>query len=138
MTQNGEFHREIVHPLPGGSGHGPGMVPGVKANGYIFFSAVRGGGPDRSLGMPDDTEAQARQAFKNLDLLLQGAGGTLDNVVKVNAYFQDLEYRAAFHTVWMEVFPTNPPARMAMQVANASASPTGNAHFVLEVIAFVP
>ena len=138
MTQGSKFQRETVHPIPGGSGHGPGMVPGVRANGFVFFSAVRGGGPDRGTGMPDDTEAQARQAFKNLALLMEGAGGSLDNVVKVNAYFQDLEYRADFHKVWMEVFPTNPPARMAMQVANASASPTGNAHFVLDVIAFIP
>lgn len=138
MTQNGKFQREIVHPLPGGSAHGLGMVPGVKANGFLFFSAVRGGGPDRSVVMPDDTEVQARQAFKNLELLLQGAGATLDNVVKVTAYFHDLNYRAAFHKVWMEVFPINPPARTAMQVANASANPAGNAHFVLDVIAAAP
>jgi 2-iminobutanoate/2-iminopropanoate deaminase len=111
------------------------MVPGVKGNGFLFFSAVRGGGAQRGAGMLDDTEAQARQAFKNLELLLEGAGATLDNVVKVTVYFQDLKYREAFHKVWMEVFPVDPPARTAMQVANASANPGGNAHFVMDVIA---
>jgi 2-iminobutanoate/2-iminopropanoate deaminase len=35
----------------------------------------------------------------------------------------------------MEYFPENPPARIAVQVADASASPSGNSHFALDVIA---
>jgi 2-iminobutanoate/2-iminopropanoate deaminase len=34
----------------------------------------------------------------------------------------------------MEYFPTDPPARIAVRVADASASPGGNAHFALDVI----
>ena len=55
--------REIVYPKPGGAAHGPGMVPGVKAAGLIFFSAIRGNAPGTP--MSDDTKDQARQAFKS-------------------------------------------------------------------------
>jgi 2-iminobutanoate/2-iminopropanoate deaminase len=113
------------------------MVPGTKAGGLLFFSAVRGNGP-RGTEISDDTKEQARQAFTNLRLLLEGAGATLDHVVKVTLYLHDLRYRTAFHEVWMETFPENPPARTAMQVADANASPGGNAHFVMDVIAVAP
>ena len=128
--------RQTIHPKPGGSRHGKGMVPGVKIGGLLFFSAVRGGDADRN--MSHDTREQTVQAFKNLRLMLEGEGASLDNVAKVTVYFQDLAYRAAFHEVWMEVFPENPPARSAMQVANASANQNGYAHFMMDVIAVAP
>jgi 2-iminobutanoate/2-iminopropanoate deaminase len=112
-----------------------GMVSGVKAGGFIFFSAIRGrspGGHDSS----DDTETQARQALENLKALCEGSGITLDDVVKVTLYLSDLKYRMAFHKVWMEYFGDSPPARIALEVANASAGPGGNAHFALDVIAY--
>ena len=70
--------------------------------------------------------------------MLEGEGASLDNVAKVTVYFQDLAHRAAFHEVWMELFPENPPARSAMQVANASANQNGYAHFMMDVIAVAP
>jgi 2-iminobutanoate/2-iminopropanoate deaminase len=112
------------------------MVPGVRAAGFLFFSAIRGEGPDGSMGA--DTTSQARQAMQNLRLLLEGAGATLKDVVKVTVYFQSLHYREAFHRVWMETFTDTPPARTAMQVADANAFPGGMAHFVLDVIALAP
>lgn len=111
-----------------------GMVTGVKAGGFFFISAIRGRNPETNTSS-DDTKEQARQAFENLKVILAGAGVTLAHIVKVTLYLQDLAYRMDFHEVWMEYFPTDPPARMAVEVANASASPGGNAHFVLDVIA---
>jgi 2-iminobutanoate/2-iminopropanoate deaminase len=114
------------------------MVPGVKAGGFLYFSAIRGygGGGPRSISA--DTKEQARQALENLKLLLQGSGATLDDVVHVTLYLHDLKYRTEFHEVWMEYFPKNPPARIAFQVADANAQPGGGAHFVLDVVAYKP
>jgi 2-iminobutanoate/2-iminopropanoate deaminase len=113
------------------------MVPGVKAGGFIFFSAVRGNNPADGQ-MSDDTREQARQALENLKIMINGAGGTLEHIVKVTLYLHDLKYRAAFHEVWMEYFPKDPPARIAIQVADANATPGRNAHFALDVIAMAP
>jgi 2-iminobutanoate/2-iminopropanoate deaminase len=135
MAQNSPI-REIVHPKPGGAAHGPGMVPGVRAAGLIFFSAIRGNAP--GVPMSDDTAEQAQQAFVNLKLLLEGAGATLDHVAHVTLYLQDVDYRNAFHKVWMEHFPKDPPARIAIQVADANPVPGGKAHFALDVIAVAP
>ena len=115
------------------------MVPGVKAGGFIFLSAIRGNppGPGRQ-AMSDDTKEQARQAFENMKAVLAGAGAGLEHVVKVTLYLHDLKYRAPFHEVWMEYFPKDPPARIAVRVADANTQPGGNAHFALDVIAVAP
>ncbi len=129
--------REELQSPPGGPRHGRGMVAGVRAGGFLFFSAIRGNNPT-TREWSDDPSEQARQALENLRLLLEANGATLDHVVKVTLYLQDLAYRTAFHEVWMEYFPEHPPARIAVQVANASASPGGKAHFALDVIALAP
>jgi 2-iminobutanoate/2-iminopropanoate deaminase len=131
------MNKEILKSPPNGPKHGKGMVPGVKAGGFLFFSAIRG---NASLTgkMSDDTREQARQAFENLKILLEEANATLDHVVKVTLYLHDLKYRTAFHEIWMQYFPENPPARIALQVADANPIPGWNAHFALDVIALAP
>jgi 2-iminobutanoate/2-iminopropanoate deaminase len=114
-----------------------GMVPGVRAGGFLFLSAIRGRDAATNR-MPDDPLAQARQALENVRRVLAGSGATLRDVVKVTLYLSDLEKRHAFHEAWMEVFPEDPPARIAVGVADANAAPGGNAHFALDVIALAP
>jgi 2-iminobutanoate/2-iminopropanoate deaminase len=111
-----------------------GMVPGVKAGGFLFLSAIRGRDPATGK-MMDDPLLQARQALRNLEAVLAGSGATLAHVVKVTLYLHDLEKRKPFHQAWMEFFPTNPPARIAVGVADANAAPGGKAHYALDVIA---
>src|SRR5438094_964687 len=110
--------RETIPGAEGGPGGAAGMVPGVKAGGFIFLSAIHGTYPGRGRPMSDDTKEQARQAFENIKAVLEKSGATLQHVVKVTLYLHDLKYRAPFHEVWMEYFPTNPPARIAIRVAD--------------------
>ena len=69
------------------------------------------------IGLPPEQEAEVqagvwRRALDNLRALLEANGATLQHVVKVTLYLQKLKYRTAFHKVWMEYFPENPPARI--------------------------
>jgi 2-iminobutanoate/2-iminopropanoate deaminase len=130
--------RRGVMPQPKGAVmHGQGMVPGINAGGFLFLSAIRGRDPETGVAS-DDTSEQARQALRNLEAVLAASGATLEDVVKVTLYLHDLSYRTAFHKVWMEFFPKDPPARIAFQVADANPAPGGNAHFALDVIALAP
>lgn len=113
-----------------------GMVPGVKAGGFLFLSAIRGRDPKG--GMPEDPLEQARQALRNVQAVLAGSGATLAHVVKVTLYLHDLDKRKEFHKAWVEFFPANPPARIAVGVADANASKGGEAHYALDVIALAP
>jgi 2-iminobutanoate/2-iminopropanoate deaminase len=114
-----------------------GMVPGVRAGGFLFLSAIRGRDPATG-EMVEDPLAQARRALKNLEAVLAGSGATLAHVVKVTLYLHDLERRREFHQAWMEFFPQDPPARIAVGVADANAAPGGKAHYALDVIALAP
>jgi 2-iminobutanoate/2-iminopropanoate deaminase len=114
-----------------------GMVPGVRAGGFLFLSAIRGRDP-KGHSMPDDPLQQARRALQNLEAVLKASGATLKHVVKVTLYLHDLEKRNAFHQAWMEFFPEDPPARIAVCVADANAAPGGKAHYALDVIALAP
>ena len=123
---------------PGGSGHStPGLSDAVRIGGLIFFGALRGNDPV-TRAIPDDTEQQARNAFENLRVLLNAAGAGFEHVAKVTLYLHDLSYREAFHKVWQEYFPENPPARSAMTIADANVAPGQNYHFLIDVIAVDP
>jgi 2-iminobutanoate/2-iminopropanoate deaminase len=134
---NDQVKEQVVIAPSGGPTHGKGMAQEIKVGGFTFFSAIRGNDPVTGKES-DDTQEQARRAFENLKILLTAAGATLEHVVKVTLYLHDLKYRLPFHDVWMEYSPKDPPARIAIQVADANGQPGRNAHFALDVIAFDP
>ena len=117
--------RRTVDGPEGGGRHMTGMVNATQGGGMIFFSAIRGRDAVTKK-FTDDTRTQTRQAFENLKTILEYEGGSLADIVA---------YRNPFHEVWKEYFPENPPARTAVGVVNASASPRGKPHFVLDVTA---
>jgi 2-iminobutanoate/2-iminopropanoate deaminase len=82
----------------------------VVANGFVFIS---GQGPvDPETGtMPDAFVDQVRQTLRNVQTILEAAGTSLDNVVKVNAYVTDLTRFQEFNEVYGEFFQHDPPAR---------------------------
>jgi len=88
----------------------------VVANGFVF---VAGQGPvDPETGeMPDGFEDQVRQTLRNLQTVLEAAGSSLDDVVKVNAYLTDLTRFARFNEVYKEFFRNDPPARTTVGAA---------------------
>jgi 2-iminobutanoate/2-iminopropanoate deaminase len=82
----------------------------VVSGGFVFIS---GQGPvDPETGtMPDAFADQVRQTLKNVRTILEAAGSSLDNVVKVNAYVTDLTRFQEFNEVYKEFFAYDPPAR---------------------------
>lgn len=82
----------------------------VVANGFVFIS---GQGPvDPETGtMPDAFKDQVHQTLRNVQTILEGAGSSLDEVVKVNAYVTDLTRFGEFNDVYSEFFQHDPPAR---------------------------
>ena len=64
-----------------------------------------------------DFRVEAHQVFKNLRAVAEAAGGSLDDVVKLNAYLTDLTNFAVFNEVMAEYFSQPFPARAAVGVA---------------------
>ena len=88
----------------------------VVANGFVFISGQGPVSPETG-EMPDAFADQVRQTFKNVQTILEAAGSSLDDVVKVNAYVTDLTRFAEFNDVYKEFFQDDPPARTTVATA---------------------
>ena len=88
---------------------------GIDAGDYIYIS---GQGPNRKDGsMPADFEAQATQALENVKAIVLAAGLTMDHVVYVQVYLEDVKDYQSLNTVFAKYFPHTPPARAILGVA---------------------
>jgi len=64
-----------------------------------------------------DIKQQTRQVLENLKAVLEASGSELSKVVKVTVYLDDINNFAKVNEVYQDYFPTEQPARSAVQVA---------------------
>ncbi len=88
----------------------------VKAGNLLFVAGQIGINPATGQ-LEEGIEAQTRQALLNLKAILEAAGASLENVVRVGVFLQDLKDFQAMNAVYAEFFPQSPPARTTVQVA---------------------
>jgi len=62
-------------------------------------------------------EAQVRQVFSNIGAVLKAAGADFSHVVKATVFLKDMGQFAEMNGVYAEFFPSDPPARSAVEVA---------------------
>lgn len=89
----------------------------VKVGNTIYMSGQIPLDPTTMDVVSDDFEAQATQVFENLKAVCVEAGGTLDDIVKLNLYLVDLGNFGAVNEVMTRYFTAPYPARAAVQVA---------------------
>jgi 2-iminobutanoate/2-iminopropanoate deaminase len=89
----------------------------------VFCSGQLGLDPTTGV-LVDGAVEQARQALKNLEAVLNGAGSSLHRALKVTMYLTDLSCFSEMNKVYAEFFVPPYPARTAIQV---SALPKGAA-----------
>jgi reactive intermediate/imine deaminase len=70
----------------------------------------------------EDFALQAQQVFRNLHAVCEAAGGTSNDLVKVNIFLTDLSNFATVNEIMSQYFTQPYPARAAVQV---SALPKG-------------
>ena len=63
-----------------------------------------------------DTYAQAKVIFGKIKQLLEGAGGSMADVVKITVYVTDIEQRTGVHKARAEHFSGDFPAATTVQV----------------------
>ena len=66
---------------------------------------------------PQGIEAQTRQSLENVKAVLSAAGCTMADVVKTTVFLKDMNDFAAMNEVYATFFPSEPPARSAVEVA---------------------
>jgi enamine deaminase RidA (YjgF/YER057c/UK114 family) len=76
------------------------LCQAVVANGVVYLRGQVGQDLDTSASVGiGDVEAQAERAMANIKLLLDEAGGTLADIVKVIVYLTDIRYREPVYRV---------------------------------------
>jgi reactive intermediate/imine deaminase len=110
-----------VAPRQGGASANRFYSPGVDAGGYVYIS---GQGPRRPDGSsPEGFTAQARQAFNNIKSIVEAAGLTINHVVYIQVYLDNISNYEEMNKVFAEYFGKTPPARAVLGVARLPESP---------------
>lgn len=94
----------------------------VKVNTTVYLSGQIPLDPESMQLVSDDTAAQIHQVFANLTAVCEAAGGSLNDIVKLNIYLTDLDQFALVNDVMAQHFDQPYPARAAVEV---SALPKG-------------
>ena len=89
--------------------------PGIDAGDYVYLS---GQGPRRIDGStPVNFADQVRQCLDNVRSVVEAAGLTMNHVVYVQVYLDDMSRYEALDRAFGEYFPKTPPARAVLGVA---------------------
>jgi reactive intermediate/imine deaminase len=89
--------------------------PAIDAGAYVYVS---GQGPLRPDGStPTKFAEQVRQSLENIKTVVEAAGLTMDHVVYVQVYLDDMNHYEALDKAFAEFFPKLPPARGVLGVA---------------------
>jgi reactive intermediate/imine deaminase len=88
----------------------------VSVDGTVYLSGQIGLEPS-TMQMVDGIEAQIHQVFQNLHAVSIAAGGSLNDLLKLNVYLTDLKHFALVNEI-MAIYLQPPyPARAAVGVA---------------------
>ncbi|KAL2151339.1 hypothetical protein VTH82DRAFT_6437 [Thermothelomyces myriococcoides] len=95
----------------------PQLSQAVKYNGMVYCSGSLGVDPETSKFVEGSVKERTRQALKNLSAVLEAAGSSLKNVVKMNVFLTDMSNFAAMNQVYDEFFVWEPkPCRTCVAV----------------------
>ena len=88
----------------------------IRAGDYVFVSGVVAVDPDSGERLNGTLTSEAHRAFKNLQLVLEAAGSSLERVVQVRAMIYDRIEYDALNRVYRQYVPEGPPARTVWSV----------------------
>ena len=91
--------------------------PAVRVNGMVFVSGQIPLDPATGDLVSGSIQAQTERVLENLKAVLEGAGLTLDHVVKTSVFLKNMADFAQMNDIYGKYFSSNPPARTTVEVA---------------------
>jgi len=95
-------------PAPGPYSHA------VKYGGLVFVSGQTPEDPKTGQPVRGSVGEQTELVLKNIKAILEAAGSSLEQVLKVNIYLSDISKKPEMNEVYKKFFPNSPPARIGM------------------------
>jgi enamine deaminase RidA (YjgF/YER057c/UK114 family) len=94
----------------------------IEAKGtLIFISGMTARQKDGSIAGIGNVEAQTRQVCENLKAAVEQAGGTLQDICRVDVYVRNMEHFSTIHKVRMEYFHPPLPASTMVEIAKMTS-----------------
>jgi 2-iminobutanoate/2-iminopropanoate deaminase len=89
----------------------------IEAGGFVFCSGQIPIDPQTGRLVEGSFHAQTETILRNLKAVLEAAGSSLEQTVKLTVYLTDLADFESLNQVLGKHFPQDPPARAVVQVA---------------------
>lgn len=101
----------MIEPIrPGTAVPGIPLSPGIRAGDFLFVSGQVATDGDGNIVI-GDFDAEVNGAVDNVLKVVEAAGGTLEQIVKVNAYLANGASFGAFNEIYAQRFTGTVPAR---------------------------
>ncbi len=113
--------RQTIHTAEAPAAIGP-YVQAVRAGDTVYVSGQIPLDPSTGELVQGDFETLVKRVFDNLEAVAKAAGGSLDDIVKLNIFLTDLGQFGVVNQLMAERFSEPYPARATVEV---SALPKG-------------
>ena len=94
----------------------------IEARGkLVFISGMTSRKADGTIAGIGDIEVQTRQVCENLKAAVEAAGGTMDDIVRVDVYVRNMEHFEKIHKVRREYFKAPAPASTMVEITKMTS-----------------
>lgn len=98
----------------------PGAVgaysQGIVSNGFVYSSGQLPLVPETGELISDDVKKATRQSLENVKAIVEAGGSSVEKIVKVNIFLDDVNDFAAVNEAYAEFFGAHKPARSCVEV----------------------
>jgi len=102
----------------------------VRSGDFLFLSGMTGVNPKSGKVVEGGVRAETQLTLQNIKTVLEEAGLTLEDVVKVTVFLKNIAHFKEFNEAYSEFFKNDYPARTTVQ-----ATPPGTGVVEIEVVA---
>jgi 2-iminobutanoate/2-iminopropanoate deaminase len=113
---------QIISPkLREPSGHFSHATATAARGRFVFISGMTARRADGTIAGIGDIEAQTRQVCENIKAAVEQAGGTMDDICRVDVYVRNMEHFDRIHKVRREYFKAPAPASTMVEVCKMTS-----------------
>jgi 2-iminobutanoate/2-iminopropanoate deaminase len=92
----------------------PAFCHAVVAGDFIYVSGTLGVKPNSMDLVQGGTGQETTQTLRNIETILKACGASLDDVVKVDVFLEDMGMFGEMNEAYLAVMGSNPPARITV------------------------
>lgn len=85
---------------------------------FVFTSMELPIDPKTGKLVSEDLKEQTKQVIKNIKAIMESGGSSLEEIVKMTVYINDINNFPQVNEAYEEFFPENPPARALVVVSD--------------------